>query len=78
MIKDAKGRKWAMRFKQYKDGWSWEARHENSGCGAGQAFATKALAEADAIRFIRGHDAIAAGPGIFRPHKRARRRMQTH
>ena len=59
MIKDAQGRKWFMRFKQYRNGWHWEAWHKNAGQEAGQMFKTKAAAEADARRIIQGHDAIA-------------------
>ena len=31
MIKDAQGRKWFMRFRRYRNGWHWEARHKNHG-----------------------------------------------
>jgi hypothetical protein len=61
MIKDGKGRKWYLRFKQYRQGWYWEARHENYGQSSGsEFFKTKALAEADACRKIRSHDAVAS------------------
>jgi len=29
MIKDTKGRKWLMRFKQYRQGWHWDALVQN-------------------------------------------------
>jgi hypothetical protein len=67
VIKDAKGRKWFMRFKQYRNGWYWEARRGNAGQSSGfDLFATKALAEADARRVIQGRDAIAATQEYFR------------
>jgi hypothetical protein len=66
MIRDAKGRKWSMRFKQYQSGWYWEARHKSAGQESGQAFKSKALAEADARRCIQGRDAIAEGAEFFR------------
>ena len=67
MIKDAKGRKWFIRFKQYLDGWHWEARHSQYGQqSTGQGFKTKALAEDDARRSIQGRDAIAASHEYFR------------
>jgi hypothetical protein len=66
MIKDAKGRKWFMRFKQHQTGWYWEARHGNSGQASTQGFETKALAEDDARRSIQGRDAIAAMAEHFR------------
>jgi hypothetical protein len=67
MIKDAKGRKWAMRFKQYQEGWLWEARWKNNGQSSGvMLFETKALAEDDARRRIQGRDAIALTAEYFR------------
>ena len=68
MIRDAKGRKWFMRFKQYQQGWKWEARHDNcgQGCGWDEFFATRALAEEDARRTIAGSDAIAQSAEFFR------------
>jgi hypothetical protein len=66
MIKDAEGRKWFMRFKQYRRGWYWEARHGNAGQGSGQGFKTKALAEDHARRVIQGHDAFAHAKEYFR------------
>ena len=60
MIRDAKGRKWSMRFKQYRNGWHWEAKHnKNGGFEAGQMFKTKAAAEADARSSIQDRDPIA-------------------
>jgi hypothetical protein len=60
MIRDAKGRKWFMRFKQYRNGWHWDAQCEKgSGMEAGRTFETKLLAEADARRAIQGKDHIA-------------------
>lgn len=66
MIKDAKGRKWFMRFKQYRDGWRWDARHGATGQGSVASFATKALAADDAAHRIRSSDAIAEGAEAFR------------
>jgi hypothetical protein len=68
MIKDAKVRKWSMRFKQYRQGWRWEARHEfhGRGCRWDEFFQTKALAEADARRTIQSRDSIAASMEYFR------------
>jgi hypothetical protein len=68
MIRDTKGRKWNMRFRQYREGWKWEARHDNcgQGCGWDEFFATRALAEADARRTIAGSDAIAQAKEHFR------------
>jgi hypothetical protein len=61
MIKDSKGRKWLMRFKLYQQGWHWRAEWKGHGLGmeAGECFATKALAEADAQRFISTRDHVA-------------------
>jgi hypothetical protein len=59
MIKDAQGRKWAMRFKQYSDGWQWNARWKNLGQSSDALFPTKVLAEDNARRFIQGHNAVA-------------------
>jgi hypothetical protein len=59
MIKDAKGRKWFLRFKQSSNGWHWRARHENLGREAGIVFPTKGLARNDAYRVIAGRDVIA-------------------
>jgi hypothetical protein len=61
MIRDAKGRKWFLRFKQYREGWAWEAQCAGYRCGveAGQCFPTKALAQADALRVIQSCDHIA-------------------
>jgi|GraSoiStandDraft_17_1057272.scaffolds.fasta_scaffold1317181_2 hypothetical protein len=67
MIKDAKGRKWSMRFKHYQEGWQWDARCGNHGQSSGEnLFATKALAEANARHSIQSFDAIAAGGEYFR------------
>jgi hypothetical protein len=66
MIKDAKGRKWFMRFKRWRNGWTWEARHGNLGQETGQTFKTKALAEDDARRSIQGHDAVAQASEVWR------------
>lgn len=69
MIKDAKGRKWFMRFKRYRQGWHWDARHGNCGQSSGRRFfKTKALAEADARRVIPSHDAIAIGAKYLAMH----------
>jgi hypothetical protein len=71
MIKDTKGRKWSMRFKQYKQGWHWEARHKNTGQESGMNFfKTRALAEEDARLTIQSFDHIAWG-------KELGRRLQT-
>jgi len=69
MIKDAKGRKWSMRFRHSPYGWRWDARHGNLGQGSDPTaapFATKAQAEDDARRQILGHDAIAEVEEFFR------------
>jgi hypothetical protein len=31
MIKDTKGRKWFLRFKQYREGWAWDAKCRGMG-----------------------------------------------
>jgi len=61
MIKDAKGHKWFMRFKQYREGWQWDALNHDGGGGitSGQPFATKALAQDDARRSIQKCDHVA-------------------
>ena len=63
MIKDAKGRKWLLRFRQYQNGWHWQAQFESSGSGfiqrAIKTFKTKALAEANARKVIQGSDVVA-------------------
>lgn len=67
MIKDMQGRKWFMRFKHYRQGWSWDARHSNHGQSSGvRFFQTKELAAADARRQILGHDAVAASAEYLR------------
>jgi hypothetical protein len=67
MIKDAKGRKWFMRFKQYQTGWQWNARCGNHGQSSGaELFATKALAEADARRVIPSRDVVAIARELTR------------
>jgi hypothetical protein len=69
MIKDAKGRKWSMRFRHSPYGWRWDARHGNWGQGSDPTaapFATKAQAEDDARQQIQSHDAIAAMKEFFR------------
>jgi hypothetical protein len=48
-----------MRFKQYQNGWHWDARHGGQGMEAGRVFDTKALAIADARRAIQSRDHIA-------------------
>jgi hypothetical protein len=59
MVKDAQGRKWFMRFKQYREGWQWNARHGGQGIESWTLFPTRALAEDDARRFIRSCDHVA-------------------
>jgi len=62
MIKDAKGRKWFMRFKQYREGWHWDARNYDGGSGIDsgfQLFPTKAAAEDDARHYIQSEDHVA-------------------
>jgi hypothetical protein len=67
MIRDAKGRKWMMRFKQYQQGWHWDARHGGQGLESGlDFFATKALAEADARRYLQSSDHVAIGQEYMR------------
>ena len=60
MIRDAKGHKWFMRFKQYRDGWQWTASGPNCGITSDlKLFPTRALAEADARRSIQSCDRVA-------------------
>jgi hypothetical protein len=61
MIRDAKGRKWFMRFRQYREGWHWSALNKDGGGGvdAGECFPTKALAEEDARSYIQSRDNVA-------------------
>jgi hypothetical protein len=67
MIRDAKGRKWFLRFKQYRQGWHWEARCGNYGQESGlNFFASKALAEDDARRSIQSRDSIAESSEYLR------------
>jgi hypothetical protein len=66
MIRDAKGRKWFLRFKQYQQGWHWDARHGGQGMEAGKCFETKALAQADARRAILSCDHIAESQEYIR------------
>ena len=44
MIRDAKGHKWFMRFKQYREGWNWDACNYDGGGGitSFKLFPTKA------------------------------------
>ena len=58
MIKDTRGRKWFLRFKQYSNGWHWEAQCGGFGQSAAKLFETKVLAEDDARRSIQSHDFI--------------------
>jgi hypothetical protein len=80
MIKDAQGRKWFMRFKQYREGWAWEARfgsrNGNQGQSSVETFATKALAEEDARREIPSYDAVAQMQEFFRRLKLRRTECQ--
>jgi hypothetical protein len=67
VIRDAQGRKWFLRFKQYQVGWYWNARCGGHGRGPSGPFATKAEAVADARRSITSDfDQIAAGAEFFR------------
>ena len=59
MIIDRSGRKWRLRFTQYREGWQWDARHDDHGRSSG-LFATKTIAEEDARRSIQSFDAVAA------------------
>ena len=61
MIRDAKGHKWFMRFKQYREGWNWDACNYDGGGGitSFKLFPTKADAEADARRSIQSCDHVA-------------------
>jgi hypothetical protein len=54
MIKDAKGREWLMNFEKYGEDWLWNARCRSVGVNSEQGgfFASKAEAEADALRTI--------------------------
>jgi len=66
MIRDAQSHKWAMRFKQYSNGWHWSARWRDHGIEPDKMFQTKALAEADARQTITSCDHIAQGAEFFR------------
>jgi hypothetical protein len=66
MIRDAKGRKWYLRFKQYRNGWHWDARCQAYGQEANRTFKTKELAEADARRVISSRDVFAEMREFFR------------
>jgi hypothetical protein len=66
MIRDTKGRKWSVRFKQYREGWHWEARHGGQGIDAGECFPTKALAQDDARSFILSCDHVAQSQEFIR------------
>jgi len=61
MIRDAKGHKWYMRFKQYREGWQWDAHNKDGGGGitSFKLFATRAAAEDDARRYIQSWDHVA-------------------
>jgi hypothetical protein len=59
MIRDAKGRKWFMRFKHHSNGWRWIARNENAGLEADTVFPTRRMAMNDAYRVISGRDIVA-------------------
>jgi hypothetical protein len=60
MIRDTQGRKWYMRFKQYRQGWQWDACHDGCGFDSGeQLFPTRALAEDHARSFLRRWDHVA-------------------
>jgi hypothetical protein len=66
VIKGAKGRKWFLRFRQYQQGWSWDAKCRGLGQTSGdEFFATRADAEADARRAITSHDAFALSAEFF-------------
>jgi hypothetical protein len=71
VIRDAKGRKWFLRFKRYQDGFQWDAQlrdpDPNIGRSSGtRLFATRADAEADAGRSILEFDQVAHGQEFFR------------
>jgi hypothetical protein len=66
MIRDAKRRKWLMRFKQYQQGWRWEALWKNLGQSSESFFESRAAAMADAERVIQSHDAVAQAQEYFR------------
>jgi hypothetical protein len=66
MIRDAKGRKWFLRFKQYREGWAWDAKCSGMGMDAGKCFPTKILAMDDARRDIQSRDHVAEMQEHFR------------
>jgi hypothetical protein len=60
MIRDTKGRKWFMRFRQYREGWHWVAKNPNaSDIFAKRCFPTKELALEDARSYLQGPDHAA-------------------
>src|SRR6266849_4134451 len=63
MIRDAKGRKWFLRFRHWQQGWTWEAKCKNVNVGTGSAlnefFPSRDLALADATKTLRSRDVIA-------------------
>ena len=66
MIKDAKGRKWMMRFKLYQQGWHWEACWRNSlSQSSKEFFESRAAALADARRVIQRYDLVAQSREFF-------------
>jgi hypothetical protein len=61
MIKDATGRKWFMRFKEYRDGWRWTAQTIGGCIESGfRPFRSRAAAENNARRYFQSRDPIAA------------------
>jgi hypothetical protein len=71
MIKDGKGHKWSVRFKEYQNEWYWRARCDGYGFEAARMLETKALAETDARQVLQSHDALAQAQEFSR-----RRRMR--
>jgi hypothetical protein len=63
MIRDAKRRKWNLRFRHWQQGWTWNAECKTANVGTGSAlnefFPTRELALADAIKTILSRDVVA-------------------
>jgi hypothetical protein len=64
--RDPKGRKWNMRFRQWQQGWTWEARHKNGhGVSSSEFYETRELAQAAGRRAIETTDHIAESEEYF-------------
>jgi hypothetical protein len=75
MMKDSKGRKWHLRFRQHQQGWKWQAQCKTRlrmegpervfGQNSEEFFTTKALAEDHARRSIQESDAVGDAEKYF-------------